>query len=161
MMGSHNSNLPDSPLINGKVKGKPKTILAEGIVKRLTLSQPLDVAIARTTVRNLTNDVGYCLIDQLRIASAIFELANYIVTFAGQGEIVISWYEDNHHKGLEFFCNDQGIHAPKLTNFFKNEITDGSEGAFSMASPQKLVDTFEFTEDPKLGNCINISIWLD
>jgi serine/threonine-protein kinase RsbT len=161
-MGNHTVTLPTSPLINGQVKGKPKIQLSAGLVERIPLNQPLDVAIARTTVRQLADDVGYSLIDQLRISSAIFEIADHIVTCAGQGEIVIFWHEDNQHKGLKFFCNDQGLRAPKLADIFNNRNTARNEtDMVSVTSSRKLVDTVEFTEDPKLGNCLNILIWLD
>ena len=159
-MGNNQNSLSPSPLIDGQVKGKPKKTLAQGVVQRLILNKPFDVAIARTTVRKLADDVGYSLIDQIRLSTAIFEIADHIVSYAGQGEIVIYWHEDTQHKGLKFCCNDQGLHAPKLTNFFSRNNLQGENGS-SVLSPRKLVDTFEFTEDPKHGNCINMSIWFE
>jgi serine/threonine-protein kinase RsbT len=159
-MGKHQSVPALSPLVEGLVKGKPKKSLSQGVVQRLALQKPLDVAIARTTVRKLTEDLGYSLIDQIRISTAIFEIADHFVTYAGQGEIVILWHEDSRHKGLEFFCNDQGLHEPKLTKFFKGNNRQANNG-LSILSPRKLVDTFEFSEDSKHGNCINMSIWLE
>ena len=159
-MGNHHIDLSTSPITDGQVKGKPQKALAQGIVQRLTLHRPFDVAMARTTVRKLADEVGYSLIDQVRISSAIFEIADHIVSYAGQGEIIIYWHEDAQHKGLHFCCNDQGLHAPKLTNFFKRDMHQAENGS-SILNPRKLVDTFEFTEDPKRGNCINMSIWFE
>jgi len=157
-MGNHQA-LSTSPLLDGQVKGKPKKTLSQGVVQRLALNKPFDVAMARTTVRKLADDVGYSLIDQIRVSTAIFEIADHIVSYAGQGEIVIYWHEDAQHKGLKFCCTDQGLHAPKLTKFFNNSL-QGENGS-SILSPRKLVDMFEFTEDPKHGNCVNMSIWFE
>lgn len=158
-MDKNQITLSTSPLMDGQVKSKPKKTLSPGIVQRLTLSKPYDVAIARSTVRKLADDVGYSLIDQIRISTAIFDIADHIVSYAGQGEIIIYWHEDSQHKGLKFCCNDQGLHAPRLTKFFSN--TQPDENGSSILSPRKLVDTFEFTEDPKHGNTINMSIWFE
>ena len=159
-MGNHQISLPPSALDEGQVKAKPKKLLAPGVVKRLNLHSPLDVAITRTTVRKLTDEIGYSLINQVRISSAVFEVADHLVTYAGQGEIVIFWHESPEHNGLKFFCNDQGLHAPKLTDFYQRKINQAQTG-LDILSPQRLVDAFEFTEDQKHGNCINMSIWLD
>jgi len=158
-MGKNQIALSTSPLMDGQAKGKPQKTLSPGIVQRLALNKPYDVAFARSMVRKLADDVGYSLIDQVRVSTAIFYVADHIVSYAGQGEIVIYWHEDTRHKGLRFCCNDQGLHAPKLTKFFSN--THQSENGTSILSPRKLVDTFEFTEDPKHGNCIHMSIWFE
>lgn len=159
-MGNGQIASSTSPLVDGQVKGKPKKILSQGVVQRITLNSPFDVAMARTTIRKLADDVGYSLIDQIRVSTAIFEIADHIVSYAGQGEIVVYWHEDAQHKGLKFCCNDQGLHAPKLTNFYSQGALQGENGS-SVLSPRKLVDTFEFTEDAKHGNCINMSIWFE
>ena len=148
-----------SPLVNGQIKGKPQTMLSPGAVQRLILQKPLDIAIARTTVRKLADSLGYSLIDQVRLSSAVFEIADNIVACAGRGEIVISWYEDAKHKGLQLFCNDQGLHAPKLTTILQ---TDGCNPEYrSSMELKQLVDEFEFKEDEKHGNCVTIALWLE
>jgi serine/threonine-protein kinase RsbT len=149
-----------SPLINAQIKGKPKKTFPPGVIQRLTLRKPLDAAIARTTVRGLASDLGYSLIDQVRLSTAIFEIADNIVTHAGQGEIVILWHEEPQYKGLQFFCNDQGLHVPQLTALLQ---TGGGETGrnLNFLSLKQLVDEFKFTEDPKYGNCVTMAVWLE
>jgi serine/threonine-protein kinase RsbT len=141
------------------MRGKPKKTLSPGAIQRLILRKPLDVAIARVTVSKLAGDLGYSLIDQERLATVIFEIVHHIVTDAGQGEIVISWYEDIRRKGLQFFCNDLGLRNPKLTTFLQ---TGGNETGnnLNLLGLKRLVDKFEVTEDPKCGNCVTMAIWL-
>jgi serine/threonine-protein kinase RsbT len=160
-MEPHQTTLSPSPLVDGQIKGKPKKLLSPGVVKRLALRKPLDVAIARTTVRRLADELGYSLINQVRLSTAIFEVADNIVAYAGQGEIIISWQEDAQHKGLQLLCNDQGLHAPELTRFFQMGGSNQNESKLSILTPKKLVDEFEFTEDPKDGNCVKMAIWLE
>ncbi|MBN1993191.1 MAG: hypothetical protein JW953_10845 [Anaerolineae bacterium] len=149
-----------SPLVSGEIKGKPQKTFAPGVIQRLTLQQPLDVAIARTTVRKLADEVGYSLIDQVRLSTAIFEIADKIVTYAGQGEIVIYWRENAGRKGLQFVCNDQGLRAAKLTHILQVGCQDSGDKA-NFLSLSRIVDEYQFTQDPKYGNCITISIWLE
>ena len=160
-MAAHETIPSPSPFINGQIKGKPRKTFPPGVIQRLTLHKPLDAAIARTTVRELATDLGYSLIDQVRLSTAIFEIANNIVTHAGQGEIVIYWREEAHHKGLQFYCNDQGLHAPQLTAILQQTGGDETESKLDFLSLRQLVDKFKFTEDPKYGNCVTMAVWLE
>ncbi|MBN1217751.1 MAG: hypothetical protein JXM69_02390 [Anaerolineae bacterium] len=159
-MENHEMSAAQSPLVDGQIKGKPKKTLSPGFVQRLPLKKPLDVAIARTTVRKLADELGYSLIDQVRLSTAIFEVTDNIVTHAGQGEIDIYWREDTQHRGLQFFCNDQGLHASKLTTALYQHSLQPN-GYASALSLKNLVDEFEFTEDYKDGNCVTMAIWLE
>jgi serine/threonine-protein kinase RsbT len=150
--------LVPSPLVNGQIKAKPRRALTPGIVERLMLHQPLDVAIARTAARKLADDLGYSLIDQVRLSTAVFDLTDAVVTYAGQGELVTLWREEADHKGLQFLCHDQGRRSPQLTAIWQNSNTENSWGCSSL---QKLVDECLFTANPEQGNCITITIWLE
>jgi serine/threonine-protein kinase RsbT len=149
-----------SPMINGQIRRKPKKAFSPGVIQRLSLSKPLDAAIARTTVRELATDLGYSLVDQVRLSTAIFEIADKIVTHAGQGEIVIYWREEAHCKGLQFFCNDQGLHTPQLAALLQTG-GDETESKLNFLRLKQLVDEFKFTEDPKYGNCVTMAVWLE
>ena len=117
----------------------------------MALKRPLDVAVARTTVRKLADELGYSLIDQVRLSTAVFEVADNIVSYAGQGEIVILWQDNAQHKGLKFFCHDQGVHNTQLTHLFEPQYN----------KTQKIVDEFQFAEDVEHGNCITMAVWLE
>jgi serine/threonine-protein kinase RsbT len=144
------------PLANGRVKGKARRSLSPGEVDRLPLRQPLDVAIARTTARKLAEEVGYSLIDQVRLSTAVFDLAEAIVTYGGAGELVISWHKDDRHQGLKFFCHDEGRHAPTLTAFLQQKYSQPDSSDL-----KALADEVEFSEDTQRGNCVTLIIWLE
>jgi serine/threonine-protein kinase RsbT len=150
-----------SPLINGQIRRKPRKTFSPGVIQRLTLHKPLDAAIARTSVQGLAVDLGYSLIDQVRLSTAIFEIADNIVTHAGQGEIVIYWHEEAYYKGLQFFCHDRGLHAPQLTAILEQTDGDETERKLNFLSLRQLVDEFKFTEDPEYGNCVTMAVWVE
>ena len=91
--------------------------------------------------------MGYTLLDRVRISTAIFEIARDFVVYAEQGEIVISWREDEPtRKGLTFFCHDCGQNSPKLTSKFQTG-GQNSQNRLNFLSLRKLVDEFEFKKD--------------
>jgi serine/threonine-protein kinase RsbT len=152
------------PSTNGagqqEYESQEAALLLGGESQELSLSKSLDTVIARATARKLAGLLGYNLVDQARIATAVFEIAHDIVAYAGQGQIVISWREDDaSHRGLEFFCNDQGQHATNLTSVLKAGGTD-ADNKLNFLGLKKLVDEFIVTEDEEYGNCIRFVKWI-
>ena len=130
-------------------------------VQRLVLDNTLDPIIVRTTVRKLADSLGYSLLDQVRISTAIFEIAQDYVAYAGKGEIIVSWRKDTTQlKGLHFFCHDCGLNDPKLTTIL---LAGGSEthNKLNFLGLRRLVDEFTFTQDPEYGNCVTVIKWIE
>ncbi len=126
---------------------------------RLTLHNALDTIIARTTVRQLATTMGYSLLDRVRISTAIFEIARDFVVYAGEGEIVISWREDDLlNKGLTFLCHDCGRNNPRLAALFQTDGQDNNN-KLNFMGLRKLVDEFEYRKDPDNGNCVTLVKW--
>ncbi len=149
-----------APVVNEEVKTRPGQAHPAREIQRLNLHDALDAVIARATVRKLAASLGYSLVDQVRITTAIFEIARDFVTYAGQGEIVISKCKnDSGRTGLEFFCNDQGLNASRLTSMLQVG-GDDPHNKLNFLSLRKLVDEFKVTQDPKDGNCVTIVKWM-
>ena len=53
-------------------------------IQRLTLCTALDAVTARALIRRLANSVGYNVLDQVRISTAIVEIARDIMAYAGR-----------------------------------------------------------------------------
>ncbi len=125
----------------------------------MPLHRTIDAAIVRVAVRKLANFLGYNLIDQARISTAVFEVAHDIVAYAGQGEIAISWHDDGAgRKGLEFFCHDRGLNALELTAVLP---INGNGNKSNFIHVKRLVDEFKVAQDPEHGNCVTIIIWME
>lgn len=51
----------------------------KGTLSNVPIAKELDIVGARQTGRNIANDLGFSSVDQARIATAISELAKYIL----------------------------------------------------------------------------------
>jgi serine/threonine-protein kinase RsbT len=134
--------------------------LLSGKPHLLPLRSSLDAVVARATVRKLADAVGYRLADQARLSTALYEVARSIVDRAGQGQIVISWREeDSFHQGLECTCHDYGLSASRSTQVLKRgdnlEKADSSYPAL-----ERLVDKLEVTKSSLRGSCVSVIKWL-
>ncbi len=143
-----------------KIDQTTRTTLVGGGIYRLTLNNTIDTLNARSLARKLAELFGYNLIDQVQIATAVFEIARDIVIYAGQGEIVVSWREDDgQHKGLEYFCNDDGRHTLALTTVLQTG-GDNTCDKLNLLGLRKLMDEFQVAEDVEHGNCVTMIKWM-
>jgi serine/threonine-protein kinase RsbT len=146
---------PDTPS-NGQ---QPETPNPGQILHQFNLQNSLDAVIARATIRKLAASLGFSLVEQVRIATAIFEIAYNLVTYAGQGEIVISWHEaDDGRAGLEFFCHDRGLRSSELTTVLQTNRPH-SYSQMNLLGLRRLADKFEFKKDRHYGNSVKAVIW--
>jgi len=140
------------------LREKPKPPAGE--IQCLILHNLFDTISVRAAVRQLARSLGYSLIDQARVSTAVFEIARHIVLYAGQGKVNIFWREDDlNRQGLEFLCHYCGLNEPRLTLIWQ---TGGCEpnDRLNFVDLKRLVDEFKFANDPTYGNCITLVKWL-
>lgn len=142
-------------------KEQLKATLLAGRPHLLPLRSSLDAVVARATVRKLADAVGYDLADQARLSTALYEVARSIVDRAGQGQIVISWREeDDYHQGLECSCHDYGLSTLRSMRVLK-EGDHLEEDKASYPALQRLVDKLEVTKSSVQGSCVSVIKWLN
>ena len=124
-----------------------------GVIKRLSVRHQLDAAKARTTARKLAEQLGYDLIDQFRLAAATFELAQFLITWTGKGELFMLWYKHTQGMGLKCCCCAE---PPAIY------ITDDKISAQKpdLSRLKKIVDEFEYIEDIQRGDSVVVTVWL-
>ena len=58
-------------------------------VRRIPIHSDLDIVAARIEGRNLAREIGFGIIDQARVATAISELARNVLVYAQGGQVNI------------------------------------------------------------------------
>ena len=141
-------------------KNLPDLLLSGGVYQ-LDLSRSLDPIIARSTVHRLAAALGYSLADQVRLATAVFQIAWDFVTFAGQGQIAISWQENtDRYKGLRLCFSDYGTNTETLALMLKTGGNFNTRDKLDYFGLKHLVDEYEVCQGSEQGNSITIIKWL-
>jgi len=122
-----------------------------GILKRITVNNIVDAAAARTTTRKLAKKLDYDLVDQIRIAAIIFELANTLIICAGCGELLLLWYVDGEDRGVKCCCC---LVPPKILLGGTKKPTPPD-----FSKVKKLADEFEYLADPQQGDSVVVTVW--
>ena len=119
-----------------------------------------DVIIARQKVRAIAQQLGFSMLDQTRVVTAVSELGRNIVVHAGEGEMNVSRTEDGDRIGISIIFRDNG---PGITDV-DQALTDGYSSVGSMGlglkGASRLVDRFDIDSKPGAGTTITITKWL-
>jgi serine/threonine-protein kinase RsbT len=124
------------------------------------IAEEEDIVVARQKGRSVAKELGFSVVDQCRIATAISELARNIFLYAGTGLITIQILTSNNRKGVEVIAQDEG---PGIADI-KLALLDGysTSNGLGMGLPgtKRLMDEFEIDSQTGKGTEIIIRKWL-
>ncbi|MBN2381004.1 anti-sigma regulatory factor [candidate division WOR-3 bacterium] len=123
------------------------------------IKEERDIVVARSAAKKIAQEMGFGLVDQTRISTAVSELARNIYLYAGQGEVHIE-ADCNPRSGLRITFTDQG---PGIADI-KLAMTDGWSSVKSMGKglpgAARLSDHMEIQSELGKGTTVIIEKWL-
>ncbi|MBC9785296.1 ATP-binding protein [Heliobacterium chlorum] len=131
------------------------------MTNRVDIQREPDVVLARQAARRAAIEMGYSLVDQTRITTAVSELARNIFLYAGRG-----WMEyrqvarSDQGKGLEFLFQDEGPGIADIDLAMTVGYTSGGGLGMGLSGSQRLMDEFEIQSRLGEGTTIRIVKWL-
>ncbi|PLR65883.1 MULTISPECIES: anti-sigma regulatory factor [Bacillaceae] len=119
-----------------------------------------DIVAARQLGRNVAKELGFGVVDQARITTAISELARNIYLYAGQGQICIEQISEYSKKGLKIIAIDNGPGIPDIRKVMEDGFsTSGGLGA-GLPGVKRLMDEFSINTVLGEGTDIQAVKWL-
>lgn len=126
----------------------------------IPVEEELDIVTARQAGRKISRSMGFSLVDQTRITTAISELARNIVLYAGAGTITIRIINKGTALAIEIIAEDKG---PGIANVGL-ALTDGfsTSGGLGAGLPgvRRLMDEFELSTAVGVGTTIKAYKWI-
>jgi serine/threonine-protein kinase RsbT len=124
-----------------------------------SIENELDIVAARRCAKEVARELGFSTVDQVRIATAISELARNVVLYAKEGSIVVRAFCEAEQKGLEILVADNGPGIPNV----ELAMTDGysTSGGLGAGLPgaRRLMDTFRVDSQLGQGTTIVARKW--
>lgn len=118
-----------------------------------------DIVMARQTVRKLTQEVGFSIVDQTKFVTAASELARNTLVYGGGGEL--RWqilYEGARH-GIRLCFEDHGPGIPDMAQAMTDGWTSGNGLGMGLSGSKRLVNEFEIVSSPEVGTKVTITRW--
>jgi serine/threonine-protein kinase RsbT len=146
------SRLRDLAPANDHGYEQPKRILSPAATTfRVSVSE--DVSNAREAGRDIAQQVGFGRLEQMKIATAISELARNILLYAAPGEMRIAGIVAPR-RGIEIVAADEGPGIPDVNLVMSTAYRSKTGMGMGMKGAKRLMDSFEVRSKVGLGTTI-------
>ena len=117
-----------------------------------------DIVMARQKVRDIAVEMGFSLLDQTRIVTAVSELARNVVVHAQSGEMTV--FQPTERPGLRIVFEDKGPGIADIARAMQDSYSSVGSLGLGLQGAKRLSDAMEITSTPGQGTCITITKWL-
>jgi serine/threonine-protein kinase RsbT len=114
-----------------------------------------DVVRARSRGREICRSLGFTELNQVKVATAISELARNIFQYAGSGVVILRTL-DKPRRGIEIVAKDAGAGIPDLKLVLSGSYKSKSGMGMGMLGTRRLMDQFEVETGPGKGTTITV-----
>lgn len=126
----------------------------------VNIRKELDIVGARQLGREITKQVGFGIVDQARVTTAVSELARNIYLYTDYGEICCEAIENMGKKGIRVISKDEGHGIDDVATVMQDGYsTSGGLGA-GLPGVKRLMDEFDIQTEVGKGTVITTVKWL-
>jgi serine/threonine-protein kinase RsbT len=118
-----------------------------------------NIVMSRQTVRKLTQQLGFSLVDQTKMITAASELSRNTVVYGGGGEMRWEIVTQGVRTGLRLAFEDKGPGIPDIELALTDGWTSGSGMGVGLSGSKRLVNDFELRTVVGEGTCVTITRW--
>ena len=128
----------------------------------LPVASERDIVAARQRARDVAKALGFSLVDQSRIATAVSELTRNVVRYAtdSRGEVCIRPLgRSARGLGIEIVVADEGPGIPDVEEAMRAGVSGGRGLGMGLPGTRRLMDEMEIDSGPGRGTLVTIRKW--
>lgn len=125
----------------------------------LSVRNEYDIISVRGSGRNAAAKLGFGVVDQCRITTAISELARNALVHGGGGYVTIKTIQ-NDKKGIEIICKDEGPGIRNLELALQGGYSTVGGLGIGLSGAKRLMDEFQIASSEGKGTTVIIRKWL-
>ena len=125
----------------------------------IPIKADVDVVTARQRARVLVSGLRFSTSELTLIATAISEVARNIVTYAGNGEIVLRIVQRGPRRGVLVIARDQGPGIPDIARAMEDGYSTSRSLGLGLPGSKRLMDEFELASELGKGTEVTMTKW--
>ncbi|MFQ5502858.1 MAG: anti-sigma regulatory factor [Phycisphaerae bacterium] len=129
--------------------------MSERVIK---LNVQQDLIEARQAVRELARSMGFSLVDQTRVATAVSEIVRNVFMFAGEGTCTISSSRQSDRMTLSIVVEDRGPGIDDISAALQDGTSSIGSSGLGMPSAQRLMHTFKVESKVGWGTRVTMTL---
>jgi serine/threonine-protein kinase RsbT len=129
---------------------------------QLRISGEEDIVRARQAVRLAAQKLGFSLLDQSRIATAVSEITRNVVRYASDARGEMALHElvsTDRGTGIEIVVSDSGPGIPDIAKALEPGYTSGTGLGMGLPGTRRLMDEMEIQSGSQ-GTTVTIRKWV-
>ncbi|RLG37812.1 ATP-binding protein [Methanosarcinales archaeon] len=139
----------------------------------IKIREEYDIVVARVEAKDMAKQIGFDIVDQTRIATAISELARNIIEHGGgEGVILINQIkkkdeecdeiddEGSGRTGLEIVAMDRGPGIDDIEKAMEDGYSSGGGLGIGLGAVKRLMDEFEVWSKVGEGTRVRVVKWI-
>lgn len=119
------------------------------------------VIAARGAAREMARELGFGVVDQTRIATAVSEITRNVVMYAVSGTVTISEIRERGRVGLEVDAEDEGPGIPDVQRVLQGGFSTSGGFGRGIAGARTLMDEFHIETQAGVGTRVVMRKWLE
>jgi serine/threonine-protein kinase RsbT len=128
----------------------------------IPISNDDDIVLARQYARQIAKELGFGMVDQARIATAVSELSRNVVRYAtdGRGNVIIRAASDgSDRQGIEVVVSDDGPGIADVDRVMQEGFSSGRGLGMGLSGTKRLMDEMNIDSVVGRGTTITIRRW--
>jgi serine/threonine-protein kinase RsbT len=126
---------------------------------RVAINADQDIVLARQNGRAMAMELGFSSGDATLIAAAISELARNIISYAGQGEILLEAIHGSKVTGMRIVARDDGPGIRDISQAMRDGFSTSGSLGIGLPGVRRLMDEFEISSVPRRGTTVVVKKW--
>jgi len=120
-----------------------------------------DILKTRQVVREVSDLMGFGIVNQTRLITAVSELVRNALKYAGKGTMTLKKIEKSENIGLMITVTDRGQGIPDIELAMKDGYSTSRGIGLGLGGAKRLVDEFKISSTVGKGTIIEIIKWVD
>jgi serine/threonine-protein kinase RsbT len=125
----------------------------------LPLTNEHDIVLGRQSVRRMTQQQGFSLVDQTKMVTAASELARNALIYGGGGTLQWALLSEGGRRGLRLTVEDHGPGIPNMELALTDGWSSGTGFGLGLTGTRRLVNEFEIESTVGVGTRVIITRW--
>jgi serine/threonine-protein kinase RsbT len=125
----------------------------------VSIATDQDVVVARQRGRAIALELGFSASDSTLLATAISELARNIVSYAGQGQILLRAAQNSGRPCITVVARDDGPGIPSIEQALRDGYSTSGSLGLGLPGVRRLVEEFEIISEVGRGTTVTIRKW--